>query len=144
VLLEAIAQIGNREVMLAPGDPYAEAGNTHWLDAPSLERALLTVTEVVAAFRAAVERLIARTPGPALFYVWHDDRTTQLRCGVTSRPAYDLPFGSDYRLTTDLGSIVAMFLLTDPKSASPPELDLTTDDPTPPDDLPVLVWTQPL
>ncbi|MDQ7906394.1 hypothetical protein RB614_17915 [Phytohabitans sp. ZYX-F-186] len=144
MLLEAIADIATHEVTLAPGDPHAEAANTHWLDAPSVERALLTVREVVAAFDATVAALRARVHGPAVFYVWHDDRAGQLRCGVTSRPPADLPFGADYRLTGDLTQIVAAYLLADPKSAVPPELELTADDPAPVDDPPLLVWTHSL
>lgn len=144
MLLEAIADIANHEVTLAPGDPRAEAANTHWLDAPSLERALLTVSDVVGALHATIAALRERVTGPALFYLWHDDRAGQLRCGITSRPAEDLPFGSEYRLTTDLAAIVAGYLLTDPKAAVPAELDLTADDPAPVDDPPLLVWTRPL
>ena len=102
MLLEAIAEIANHEVTLAPGDPHAETANTRWLDAPSVERAILTVPEVVAAFHATVAALSGRVGGPAVFYVWHDDRAGQLRCGITSRRAHDLPFGSDYRPTGDL------------------------------------------
>jgi len=144
VLLEAIAEIATHDVTLAPGDPHAEAGNSHWLDAPSVERAMLTVPEVVRAFRATVAALRLRVGGPAVFYVWHDDRAGQLRCGITSRPAHDLPFGSDYRATGDLASIVAGYLLADPKAAFPAEIDLTADDPAPTDDPPLLVWTCPL
>jgi hypothetical protein len=144
VLLEAIADIASHEVRLAPGDPHAEARNTHWLDAPSVERAILTVREVVAAFHATVAALRERVDGPALFYVWHDDRAGQLRCGITSRPAADLPFGTDYRLTGDLASIVAAYLLGDPKAAVPAELELTADDPAPLDDPPLQVWTHAL
>jgi len=144
VLLEAIAEIANHEVTLAPGDPHAEAGNSHWLDAPSVERAILSVPEVVRAFHATVAALRERVPGPAVFYLWHDDRAGQLRCGITSRPAHDLPIGSDYRTTGDLATIVADYLLADPKAAFPPEIDLTVDDPAPPEDPPLLVWTYPL
>jgi hypothetical protein len=144
VLLEAIAEIAAHDVTLAPGDPHAEAANTHWLDAPSVERAILTVPEVVGAFHATVAALRGRVGGPALFYVWHDDRAGQLRCGTTSRPAHDLPFGSDYRVTGDLASIVAAYLLAEPKSAFPAEVDLTADDPAPRDDPPLPVWTHPL
>jgi hypothetical protein len=144
VLLEAIADIVRHEVTLAPGDPRAEAANTHWLDAPSVERTMLTVPEVVGAFHATVAALHERVDRPALFYVWHDERAAQLRCGITSRPPADLPFGTDYRLTGDLGSIVAAYLLADPKSAIPAELELTADDPGPHDDPPLPVWTHAL
>jgi hypothetical protein len=144
VLLEAIAEIATHEVTLAPGDPRAEAGNTHWLEATSVERAILTVPEVVGAFHATVATLRTRVAGPAVFYVWHDDRAAQLRCGISSRPAHDLPFGTDYRPTGDLAGIVAGYLLADPKTAVPPELDLTADDPAPRDDPPLPVWVHPL
>lgn len=144
MLLEAIADIANHEVTLAPDDQRAEAANTRWLDAPSVERALLTVSEVVGAFHATVAALRKRVDGPALFYLWHDERAGQLRCGITSRPAADLPFGSEYRLTGDLASIVAGYLLGDPKAAVPAELELTVDDPAPVDDPPLAVWTHAL
>jgi hypothetical protein len=144
VLLEAIADIATHEVTLAPDDPHAEAGNTRWLYAPSVERAILTVSEVVGAFHATLAALRDRVDGPALFYLWHDERVGQLRCGITSRPPADLPFGTDYRLTADLASIVAAYLLGDPKSAIPAELELTADDPAPYDDPPLPVWTHAL
>ncbi|GAA4450040.1 hypothetical protein [Phytohabitans houttuyneae] len=144
MLLEAIAEIARRDVTLAPGDPHAEARNTHWLDAPSVERAILTVSEVVRAFHATVAALRERVDRPAIFYVWHDDRAGQLRCGITSRRPADLPFGGEYRLTGDLASIVAGYLLGDPKAAVPAELDLTVDDPAPLDDPPLPVWTHAL
>ncbi|MFD0743974.1 hypothetical protein ACFQ1L_20720 [Phytohabitans flavus] len=90
MLLEAIADIATHEVTLAPGDAHAEARNTYWIEAPSVERAMLTASEVVAAFHATVATLCTRVAGPAVFYVWHDDRAGQLRCGITSRPAADL------------------------------------------------------
>ncbi|MGN9906945.1 hypothetical protein ACTMTJ_05240 [Phytohabitans sp. LJ34] len=144
MLLEAIAAIAHHEVTLAPGDPHAEAGNSHWLDAPSVERAILTVPEVVRAFHATVATLRERVRGPAVFYVWHEERAGQLRCGITSRPAHDLPFGSDYRATGDLASIVAAYLLADPKAAVPVEIELTVDDAAPGDEPPLLVWVHPL
>ncbi|WP_173164945.1 hypothetical protein [Phytohabitans suffuscus] len=143
MLLESIAAIAGHDVTLAPGDPHAEARNTHWLQAPSVERAILTVREVVAAFDETVAALRDRVPGPATFYVWHDERAGQLRCGVTSRPVHDLPFGTDYRPTADLAPVVAAYLCGDPKSAVPPEVDLTADAPGP-DDPPLPVWVHPL
>lgn len=142
MLLEAIADIAAHEVTLAPGDPHAESANTHWLDAPSVERAILTVSEVVGAFHATVAALRERVDRPALFYVWHDERAGQLRCGITTCPPADLPFGTAYRVTGDLASIVAGYLLGDPKAAIPAELELTVDDPAPEDDPPLPVWTQ--
>jgi hypothetical protein len=144
VLLDVIAEIAHHEAILTPGDPHAESTNTRWLEAPSVERTMLTVSEVVGALLATAHALRARVPGPAVFYVWHDDRAGQLRCGITSRPAHDLPFGGDYRATGDLAPIVAAYLLADPKAAVPAEIDLTMDDADAPDDPPLPVWTYPL
>jgi hypothetical protein len=141
VLLDAIEEIAHHEVIVAPGDPHAESANTRWLESPSAERAMLTVPEVVGAFLATAHALRARVPGPAVLYVWHDDRAGQLRCGITARPAHDLPFGGDYRATGDLAPIVSAYLLADPKAAVPAEIDLTADDPGTPDDPPLPVWT---
>lgn len=144
MLLDDIARIAARKVTLAPGHLDAECANTHRLDATAAERIILTVPEVVAALLAAANALRAGVTGPAVFYLWHDEPSAQLRCGITSRPPHDLPLATDYRLTSDLTGIVESFMLADPKAAVPAELDLTTDDPDPPDDPPLPVWTHPL
>jgi hypothetical protein len=140
VLLESIAAIADQPVKLAAGDPRAESDNIHWLDASPAERSALSVAALVAALLATAHKLRERVAEPAVFYVWHDEQTAQLRCSVTTRPATDLPFGSDYRVTGDLAPIVAMFLTATPKAAVPWEVELTADDPAPRDDPPVPVW----
>lgn len=115
MLLKEIRAIAGETLVLSPHDPAAEHVNTSWFGAPPHERMGLTADEVVTAFEEMGDLLrdrvaAMRHDGPATFYVWHDQRAGQLRCSTGSCAAEALPFGSPYRVISDLHAIVVEFL----------------------------------
>jgi hypothetical protein len=115
VLLKEIRGIAGEVLVLSPHDRTAEDANTSWFGAPPHERMGLSAEEVVAAFEETAELLrdqiaVTSHPGPATFYVWHDEVAGQLRCSTSSCRHDELPFAGDYRPTGDLRAIVVEFL----------------------------------
>ncbi|GAA2630713.1 hypothetical protein [Paractinoplanes durhamensis] len=115
MLLKEIRAIAGETLVISPNDQDAEHANTNWLGAPPHERMGLSADEVVAAFEETAELLrdqvAGKHQGPVTFYVWHDGQAGQLRCSAGSCPHDKLPFGSPYRTTSDLHSIVTEFLV---------------------------------
>ncbi|MEU4239945.1 hypothetical protein [Actinoplanes sp. NPDC026619] len=116
MLLKEIRAIAGETLVLSPHDQDAEHVNTNWFGAPPHERISMTADEVVAAFEETAELLrdqvvAMKFAGPATFYVWHDEQAGQLRCSTRSCGQGELPFGSPYRTTSDLHSIVTEFLV---------------------------------
>ncbi len=115
VLLKEIRAIAGEALVLSPHDQAAEDANTTWFSAPPHERMGMSPDEVVAAFEEIAEILRERVaalahPGPATFYVWHDQQAGQLRCSARSRRHDNLPFDARYRPTTELLPIVVEFI----------------------------------
>jgi hypothetical protein len=115
VLLKEIRAIAGEALVLSPQDRAAEDANTTWFGAPPHERMGMSADEVVAAFEEIAEVLRERVvamnhPGPATFYVWHDQVAGQLRCSTGSCRPDDLPFDEQYHPTGDLRPIVVEFI----------------------------------